>query len=284
MGGFHGGHSSGGHSSGGGFHGGHHSSSHSYHGGSHSSYHVHTVVHGHHYINGKRYYGPNYGMNGSGKVISFFTSLLIGIIFLLVGIGLYVLMATPKTATATITNTWIASDGYEKYEGYDFEYSYGGKTYTGYGDDDLAYDGSYTINVGEKYTLYLHVYSNSSYSFKNNTDIAVVLGLIFGGVGLLLTLNTLRIHIKYKKKLQEIGDINGDGKLDEADIEYAEKLNHGKADGAYDGAREATAYNTYNEIKKDFRKVCPYCGSYANPTDSFCTNCGGRLSEETKSE
>ena len=128
--------------------------------------------------------------------------------------------------------------------------------------------------------VYLHIYSNSSYSFENSTGIALVLGLVFGGIGILLISNTLRIHIKYKKKLEEIGDINGDGLLNEADIEYAEKLNEGKADGVYDGARDATAYNTYNEMKKDFRKVCPYCGQYANETDSFCSHCGGALSNE----
>lgn len=278
MGGFHGGHSSGGGSHGG-FHGGHSSHHSSGYSGSYST-HTHRVVHGKHYIDGKRHYGPYYGMSGSGKPISFFTSLIIGIVVLFVGIGLFILIATPKTATAVITRTNKAYDGSAAYEVYDFEYYYGGKTYTGYGDDDLGPGGSYTINVGEKYTLYLHIYSNSSYSFENSTGIGIGLGLGFGAVGLILIINTIRIYAKYKKKLKEIGDINGDGILNEADVAYAEAKEEGMADGAYDGARDATSYNTYNEMKKDFRKICPYCGSYANPEDSFCTNCGGRLSKE----
>lgn len=267
MGGFHGGHSSGG---GGGFHGGH-SGGGSFH--SHSRgprYHT-TIIHTGGYTSSYN----QYGRKNSKK--SFISSFLGGLIAIVVGIILFIAIATPKTTYATITRTNTVGSRYDMYEVYDFEYEYNGKTYYGSGDDDLNSDGSYNINVGETYTLYLHVYSNASYEFENQTKGAIIVSAIFILIGGFFVINTVLLYKKYKKRLAEVGDANGDGVVNEEDIEYAEKKNSGKADGVYDGARAATADNTYDEMRKDPRKVCPYCGSFADVNDSFCQNCGGKL-------
>ncbi|MBQ9899979.1 MAG: zinc ribbon domain-containing protein [Acholeplasmatales bacterium] len=276
MGGFHGGHS-GGHS--GGFHGGSHHSSHSSGGGYH--HHSHHVVGGVHYIDGRRHYGPYYGMSGNGKPISFFTSLIVGIVFIFIGLIVFLSLSTPRTATAVITKTSMATDTEtnQKYEVYDFEYEVGGKTYTGYGDDDLTASGDYSILEGEKYTIHVHLLNPADYSFNDQTPLAAIIGGIFWVIGLALSANTIRVYIAYKKKLKEVGDANGDGIVNEKDIEYADKKESGMADGAYDGARDATAENVYNEMKKDTRKVCPYCDSFVAPDANFCVNCGGKLTE-----
>ncbi|MCR5350135.1 MAG: zinc ribbon domain-containing protein [Acholeplasmatales bacterium] len=267
MGGFHGGHS-GGH--GGGFHGGH--------SGGYRSH--HTYYGGRHYINGRRYYGAYYGMGRNGKPISFFTSLIFGILLIFFGFMLFFVIATPKSATAVVTKTSKAYDSTGAYEIYDFEYDYNGVTYYGHGDDDLGSGGSYTVNVGEEYTVYLHLYSNSVYEFENETGSGVIALAIFGILGLVLVLNTVGIYSRYKQKLSEIGDVNGDGKLDEQDIEYSENKNNGASLGAYEGAKEAAKENTIKEMKKECRVSCPFCDSVLPEGSTFCPNCGARIAKE----
>ena len=274
MGGFHGGHSGGG---GGGFHGGSHHSSHSsgsYHSG---GYHSHHHYYGGVYIGGRGSYN---GQSNPSKPVSFFTSLIVGIVLAVIGIILFIALATPISATAVITKTSKTHDyNYVEYEVYDFEYTVAGKTYTGYGDDDLTASGDYSILVGEKYTVHVRLLNHSNYSFKDQTPIAAIVSSIFLLIGLGLAINATRVYIAYRKRLKEVGDANGDGVINEKDIEYVDKKGSGMADGAYDGARAATAENVYNEMKKDPRKVCPYCNQYVDEKDLFCPHCGGQITE-----
>ncbi len=267
MGGFHGGHSGGG--SHGGFHGGHHSSSHHY---SSSSYHsTHSVIKGKHYINGKRYYGAYYGMSGN-KPMTFLGAITLGIILLSLGIFLFFLLIKVST-TATITKTW--DNG--RYEMYDFEYSYNNKIYHGYGDDDFDSKNNYTINVGDKYTLYVSPINPSNYDFESNNGIGVFLLIFFGGIGTLILVSTITTKIKHNKELQNVGDINGDGKIDDKDLEYRDAINSGKSKGAFEGTYQASKENAYNE-NKIYRR-CPHCDSILDDNAKFCPNCGSNLKE-----
>ena len=278
MGGFHGGHSSGGGGSSGGFHGGHSSSHHSYSSSQHRSSFARNVhVRGVHFSSNKKY-NISYGTS-NGRPMTFLGSLLISI--LLIGIGLFVffLVATPRHATATITRTNIVGT-YDRYEIYDFEYEVNGQKYYGDGDDDLNSDGSLNVNVGDKYTLYLHVFKDDSYEFEDKTLLGSLFGGVFFFIGLLIFVSSILTYIKYKRLLSEIGDANNDGKIDENDIAYEDGKKGGMADGAYLGARDATKENVYDELRKEKpKKVCPYCGSYVKEEDLFCTQCGGKLTE-----
>lgn len=260
MGGFHGGHSGGGggHSSGG-FHGGSHNS------GSSSYHSAHSVIDGKHYINGKRYYGAYYGMSGN-RPMKFGGVIAIGVVLIAFGLFLFFLMFKVST-TATITRTWDNGS----YELYDFEYEYNGKKYHGYGDDDFDAFGHYTINVGDEYTLYISPTNPASYDFKSNNGVGVFCLLFVSGIGALIIIFSIRTKIKHDRELQLVGDINKDGKIDDKDLEYADAINSGKKEGAYQASKE----NEYLE-KKIYRR-CPYCDSIVDENDKFCTNCGSNL-------
>ena len=274
MGGFHGGHSGGGgHSSGGGFHSGH--SSHS----SHSSYHRSHNTHVRGVYIGSKRYTVSYGTS-NGRPMSFVGSLLLGFLFVCIGVFVFLMVSTPRHATATITKASIVGSGFDQYEVYDFEYVVNGVTYTGYGDDDLKSDGTLSIEVGEKYTLYLHLISNNKYEFEDKTPLGAGFGGIFAVIGVFVILNSFKNYLKYRRLLMEVGDANNDGKINEYDLEYADKKNSGMSDGAYLGAKEATKENVYDELK--VKRTCPYCGSLVRDTDLFCQQCGGRLTNDEK--
>lgn len=272
MGGFHGGHS-GGHS--GGFHGGSHSS---YHHSSSSSYSprpvvVHTVRGGHHYLNGKRYYGAYYGLS-NGKPQTLGGILAIGFFCLLLGFILFAaLFRVPRNATVTRVNK--TGSYYDQYEVYDFDYSYGGVTYHGYGDDDLNSDGSFSIKEGETYTVYVNPFNPSSYSFDNTATFGILAIIFLGGVGIIIIVRAFKIYRHHQKELEAVGDINGDGVIDDKDLEYADSINKGQADGAYEGVRKAEAENQYRANK--IIRRCPYCDSIVDDDAKFCSNCGSNL-------
>ena len=263
MGGFHGGQSGGGSS---GFHGGsHHSSSH--HSSSSSHYSSHSVINGKHYINGKRYYGAYYGMSGN-RPMRFGGIISIGIVLLAFGLFLFFFIFKVST-TATITKTW--DNGI--YELYDFEYEFNGKKYHGYGDDDFDSSNNYTINVGEKYTLYVSPTNPSDYDFESNNGLGIFCLLFIGGIGVLIIANAIRTKIKHNKELQLVGDINKDGIINDKDLEYADAINSGKNEGAYKASKE----NAYME-NKIYRR-CPHCDSILDENAKFCSNCGSNLKE-----
>ena len=267
MGGFHSGHSSGG----GGFHGGHsHSSSHSsYH--SSRSYHSTRIYYG---GGGHSYY---YG-GGRGRRSTLLTKYLIfGILSIVLGI--LILIALMDVAVkAKITKASIVGSGYDKYEVYDFEYEYLNKTYHGYGDDDLDYNGELTIREGEIYTLYVNPFIPSKYKFESDASIAITMFLMFTAGGIALIVVGIVSHKKFKAELAKVGDANKDGVIDEKDLEYAEKVAQGQADGAYEGTKTATAENTYQE-KKIYRR-CPFCDSIVDDDAKFCPNCGSNLKDK----
>lgn len=299
MGGFHGGHSS--HHSSGGFHSGSHHSSHSY--SSHRSYSsgshyhssssgssytssysrpttsytpIHTMKNGHHYIHGKRYYGAYYGIR-HGKPVTLASRIGIAIFLIIFGIFFFTLFFRVQT-TATVTHTYTVRDAYgDNYETYDFIYYYNGKPYYGYGDDDLSYSGTYTILEGETYTIYVSPTNPSTYSFENNSGWGFAFLIILGGIGTIILVKSIRIYIHHKKELEAVGDINGDGIIDDKDLEYADSLHQGKSEGAYEGIKKATEENTYQE-NKVYRR-CAYCDSIVEPDDKFCPNCGSNLKE-----
>lgn len=271
MGGFHGGHSGGG---GGGFHGGSHSSF-SHHSYSHSSH--------SHYSGGIFISNRSINVSGGSRKASIPETTFIGILLIIIGIISFLFIATPRHTIATIIDTDIATDSYEKYEVYDFEYYVNGIRYTGYGDDDLNADGTLSIEVGEKYTLYLRLLGDTSYSFSDQTPTGFLIGGVLSAFGIFAIAHAVKAYVKFRKELAEVGDANGDGKVDKYDIEYAKKKKTGMADGAYDGARDATAENVYDELRKEKpKRVCPYCGSLVGDEHLFCVQCGGRLSEDNK--
>lgn len=270
MGGFHGGHSSGSSgSSGGGFHGGHSSSSGSGNNSPRDSF-VHFIDTVH------------YG-NSHGNPMTLAGTIFIAIVMIGIGILAFLLIATPRHATATITRTNIVGSRYDRYEVYDFEYVVDDKTYYGSGDDDLNSDGTLNINVGEKYTVYLHLFRNDTYVFEDKTLIGFIFGGVFFVIGVVIAGSSIFIFIKHKRLLRETGDANNDGKVNEYDLQYVDEKNSGMSDGAYLGARDATRDNVYDELRREKpRKVCPYCGAFVDDEDLLCTKCGGTLSEYNK--
>ncbi len=266
MGGFHGGHSSGSH---GGFHGGGHSSHSSHHYRS-TSYHSTRIYHssGHgFYFGGQR-----------GRKATLLTKYLIfGILSIMFGI--LILVALMDVAVdAKITNTSIIGSGYDKYEIYGFEYKFNNKTYYGHGDDDLSSTGELTIEEGQTYTLYVNPFIPTKYKFDSDASAAIVMFLIFAAGGTTLIVIGIINYKRYKAELEKVGDINKDGVVDEKDLEYADKIAKGKAEGAYEGTKAATAENTYQE-KKIYRR-CPYCDSIVDDNAKFCPNCGSNLNNK----
>ena len=268
MGGFHGGHG-GGHS--GGFHGGSHHSYHSYSGGYSSRPIVkHTIVNGHHYLNGVRHYGGYYGIDAYGKPRSFSSKIASGVLFAIIGLVLFIFLFK-LPCDAVVTRAEKAYD-YTYYEVYDFDYNYLGKTYHGHGDDDLGYNG-FTVNVGEHYTVYVSPFVPSSYSFENHSVFAII-ALIAGiGVSVIIIVPTIKEYIRHQRELEAVGDANGDGVVNDTDLEYVDLMNHGKAEGAYVGNKKAEEEKNY--IKN--RARCPYCDAIVTVNDKFCSKCGSNL-------
>lgn len=286
MGGFHGGHSSGGHS-GGGFHGGHSSHS-SYHSSHHSSYHsssvtyvsrptiVHTVRDGRHYLNGKRYYGAYYGVSGD-RPRTFASYFSMGLVPFIIGLVIFFAFLRVGT-TATVTDTYETYDQYHvKYEKYDFEYYFNGVRYSGYGDDDLDASGHFTILKGNHYEIYVNPINPSSYSFENNTAIGIIAFGILGSIGMFIMVRAVSIKRKHDKELAAVGDINKDGIINDADLAYAEALHQGEAHGAYEGTYQATKENEY--LRNKVYRRCPHCDTILDDDAKFCPQCGSNLKE-----
>jgi len=225
MGGFHGGHSSGGHSSGG------HSGGHS--GSGHSFYVGHS----------NRIYATNrFPLVGMLIVVAF------GVFFLVFGIMGFVQDLTVKT-TATITDTYTLYDN-EPYEGYDFTYTYKGKTYTGSGDDDLTSSGDYKVLVGEEYDIYVAVLRPNIYHFEDQKVNAFVIIVIFGGAGAIMIIASIRSYIKSEKKRLE---------------EKAKK----KLETTGEPLKEYVGQSRVSGITKR----CPYCDAVIPEEVTKCPNC-----------
>lgn len=262
MGGFHGGHSSGGfhggHSSGG-FHSGHSSGSFHSSGGYRAPHHS-TFV----YIGGNRYNSGWNNYNNSYKKPALLSSIVIATIILFIGIFLFLAFYKVET-TAKITSAYISTDvngiDYEKYE---FEYVFNDKKYIGYGDDDLKYNYvthtyEFVTKVGEEYPLYVGIISPGDYSFERDNSVPrLILGvnIVISAAIIISTVSNLK---RYKELLSSIGDLNGDGKLDEKDIMlYLKKKQN---------------TNSEEESKPKYKK-CPYCDSFVPIEAKFCEQCG----------
>ena len=268
----------------GGFHGGHSGGSHGgFHGGSHHSYHSSSSHHSYRSSGGRIHIGPGIIINSSGnrvkksrmsQIVGFFVAAVFLIMF---GIILF-LGAFDVSTKATVTRTNIVGTGYNKYEVYDFEYKYNNKTYYGYGDDDLAADGTLSIKEGEQYTLYINPFVPSTYRFESNAVPAIMLFILFDGVGIFFLVQGILKYKYFKKQLAIVGDANKDGIVNEADLDYVEAKGHGKAEGAFEGTKQAEAENAYNETK--IIRRCPYCDSIVDDDAKFCSNCGSNLKKD----
>lgn len=277
MGGFHGGVGGGGGRSGGGSRGGgggfHGGGGPHYGGGPHSNYRPPVRIGYHHH--GHIYYRPYYGTS-NGKPMTFRGAVTLGLILMGVGLTAFVSIYH-KPCTATILTTSTVTDGYNsyKYEEYTFSYNFNDKTYTGYGEDDLNYDGTYTVNKGEHYTVYVGLIDHTSYQFESNNAIAYIFAgfLIIPGAAVLGS--AISKNAKFKRDLKEIGDVNGDGKIDEKDLEYDEKINKATTEGATQAAKE----NAYDEVRYSKAQYCTYCGCKLSDNDKRCPSCGANVSE-----
>ena len=174
------------------------------------------------HLEGKKPSRYEYGRWGNGKPLSFLSSMIIASIIIIVGIVCFIFVSTPNKTTAYVTNTMVLSDSDGYYEGYDFYYVYDGKTYTGHGNKDLNKDGTFKIKVGDTKKIYLHIYDDSKYELSDKSGYSLLCLFVFCGMGLLIMINSIRIFIKHKKVLAEIGDANGDGKVNEKDLDYSD--------------------------------------------------------------
>lgn len=276
MGGFGGGHSGGGgfhggHSSGGGFHGGHSGGGFHSSGGFRSSYRPHrsTFI----YVGGRRYDvggGSSNNSNNGYKKPALISTIFLSVFIVILGVFLF-LNVYKKGCTAIITHTESAHDYTGEYEVYDFEYSLYGNTYYGKGDDDLVYNYKtssyeYSVKVGEKYTIYVSLINPENYEFEAENGAAFILLFVALGIAALIIGNTINNLKLYKKRLESIGDLNGDGKLDEKDLEiYLSRM------------------NTMGDKKEELQnRVCPYCDSLVSVNDRFCQQCGAALGKMDK--
>ena len=200
-----------------------------------------------------------HGQSKNNKVITS-TCRYLGYVGVLFGIVLLILFY-PHTCKATITETNIVSRFGDTYETYQFSYEFGGVLYFGSGDDDLAYvNGGYekTILEGDVYDVYVALVSPSDYQFERG-NLATGFGvgiLVFSTVLIVVGALTRK---KYLISIRHIGDLNGDGKVNEKDIEIYNKQ-------AY--------LNMFENYTK--RDLCPYCGSKLDKKSLFCTKCGAR--------
>ena len=197
-------------------------------------------------------------------------SIIFAIIVLFIGIFLFTHIYT-ESHVATVTNVNLATDRGEHYETYDFVYVVNGRQYTGHGDDDLLYYYSdnnfeYSVKVGEKYTIYTDLLNPSNYQYESHNGGAFLVLFVALGIAALIIGNTINNLKLYKKRLESIGDLNGDGKIDEKDLEiYLSRM------------------NTMGDKKEELQnRVCPYCDSLVPINDRFCKQCGAALGKMDK--
>lgn len=112
----------------------------------------------------------------------------------------------------------------------------------------------------------LRLFIPESYSFESENGPAFILLFIGLGLGALIIGNTINNLKLYKKRLEAIGDLNGDGKLDEKDIEIY-----------------LSRKNNLDDKKEELQnRVCPYCDSLVSINDRFCQQCGAALGKINK--
>ncbi len=191
---------------------------------------------------GKSYETPIYGLY-YGKLFSFAQFVTMLIVLMIIGLGLFVLAFEFET-TAIVTD---AHESYhvDVYNEYNFEYEIFGKTYHGHGKSMY---GSRRVHSGDELDIYVHLYNFSYYDKKNSgAPYVVFVVLPHEIICIVLLSSAIKKHRKHKKDIQEIGDINHDGKVDEAD---------------------------FKSLPNMYEKKCPCCGAYIDIVDKECPHCG----------
>lgn len=167
----------------------------------------------HRYHKGKKYNIPYYG-SILGTRLSFIASIIIGSLLSFIGLILIFFLST-VTKSATIINTKRSFDG--AYVIYEFEYNYLDKTYVGNSEVRLGYSGQ-EYHVGDTLEIYVYSYNGSKYELSSNAHYILVVILFIMGPGFIeigISIYRRKMHLK---DLEEIGDINNDGIIDEKDF------------------------------------------------------------------
>ncbi len=248
MGGFHGGHHGGGHH-GGGFH-------------SHSSFSFSGGSSRHHY------YGGGYREN-----LTIEQKMGVSIIGAIVGILLIIFwFKVPTTATITATNVYKENSVY--YEEYSFDYDMYWHTFEGYGEDKLGYDSSYLpTKVGEKYTLYVSPFIPTYYDYDTGFLTYGIMALIFTPIEIFVFIYNLSLYRDKRRRLLLIGDLNGDGVIDEKDLEFKRLQD----------LTEANKSNNSIENKTNTKlNFCLDCGFSISENETKCPNCGKSFDKYTE--
>lgn len=188
-----------------------------------------------------------------------------GFCLIALGLILFIFLAQAKVEAKVIKADWETDYG-EYYEVYDFTYEYGGITYIGHGDDDPAYvngERVFDIKVGEVYYLYVNKTNPSQYSFEEDKA-HVVWSFILWISGSLLVVAGFVSRKKYLVSIRHIGDLNGDGKINEADVEIYNRQEYERLE---------------KEMKENLNKkknisYCIYCGKKIQDSDTTCPYCG----------
>lgn len=192
---------------------------------------------------------------------------IIGYVFLAIATIFLFLFGTAST-TATVDSVNMATGPYnEKYEEYTFNYTVGSIVYHGNGEDDLVYKNGtyvYDIEVNDVYPIYYYRVAPQFYSFSKDPQIGwVITFYITGAIFLIIGIVFRR---RYLKQIDFVGDLNGDGKINEKDLElYQEKLKK----------IQEEFVNTDTVIKK-----CPFCDKTVAQDEGNCPYCGGVLKKD----
>lgn len=196
------------------------------------------------YHNGKKYNIPYYGYI-LGTRLSFIASIIIGLLWSFIGLIIIFFLST-VTKSATIINTKPSFD--RDYVIYEFEYNYLGKSYVGNSKERLGYSGQ-EYHVGDTLEIYVYSYDGSKYELRSNARyiLFVILILVVPGfteIG--ISIYKRKMHLK---DLEEIGDINNDGIIDEKD------------------------FNALPTIPNVTNKKCPNCGESIYSKALICPKC-----------
>lgn len=194
--------------------------------------------------------------------------------YVLIGLGVvFFFLLEEYRYTATITSATLVRDyNDEVYEVYTFSYNVNGRRFTGRGDDDAAYtlDGEryFDIAVGEEYTIYASILTPGDYHFSpSNTNVAAT--ILSCGAGLVLVVIGVISRKRFLISIQYVGDLNNDGKIDEADLIIFNRQEHEKR---------------MEELKRKQKNKnrCIYCGEKIPKNKLFCPQCGASRNIENE--
>ncbi|MCR5113833.1 MAG: zinc ribbon domain-containing protein [Acholeplasmatales bacterium] len=203
-----------------------------------------------------------FGASVNGKRIGLVKSILVELLILVIGLIIFVFVATPVKTTGTVLGYYQLEQRDEDHRiitYYEVAYSYtiNGKEYRGTSKNPLR---SYT--EGENITVYTRILVPSNSTIYNESVVAFIILGACGGFSLVLVCLTLVSYGKYRKMLKEREYVESD----------PEALERKRLEDL-----RAMAGNTELATKQ-----CPYCNTIIGLLDDHCPSCGADLSQNVE--